>query len=121
MSGGRRRERAAAPSIEIPRRRDRELSPRRRASRSGCARMTGPLPPWPDRPALFLDFDGTLLELAPEPHLVRPSPELTALLPALRPATDDAVALVSGRRIEEIDRILAPHRFAARSEEHTSE
>ena len=75
--------------------------------------MTGPLPPWPDRPALFLDFDGTLLELAPEPHLVRPSPELTALLPALRPATDDAVALVSGRRIEEIDRILAPHRFAA--------
>lgn len=71
------------------------------------------LPPWPGRAALFLDFDGTLLEIADEPHLVAPSARLRALLPALAPATDGAFALVSGRPIAEIDRLLAPHRFAA--------
>jgi trehalose 6-phosphate phosphatase len=71
------------------------------------------LPPWPSRPALFLDLDGTLLEIAAEPHLVEPSRHLHALLPLLRPATGGAVALVSGRTIAELDRLLAPHRFAA--------
>ena len=70
------------------------------------------LPPWPRRPALFLDFDGTLLEIAEEPHLVAPSARLRALLPALAPATHGAIALISGRPIAEIDSLLAPHRFA---------
>ncbi|HEX6998787.1 MAG TPA: trehalose-phosphatase [Gammaproteobacteria bacterium] len=68
-------------------------------------------PPWPARPALFLDFDGTLLEIAEEPSRVRPSPRLRALLPELVPATGGAVALISGRMIAEIDRLLDPHRF----------
>jgi trehalose 6-phosphate phosphatase len=71
------------------------------------------LPPWPSRPALFLDLDGTLLEIAAEPHLAEPSARLHALLPILRPATGGAVALISGRTIVELDRLLAPHRFAA--------
>ncbi|HEY8521156.1 MAG TPA: trehalose-phosphatase [Gammaproteobacteria bacterium] len=70
-------------------------------------------PPWPARPALFLDFDGTLLEIAEEPSRVQPSPRLRALLPELGPATGGAVALISGRMIAEIDRLLEPHRFPA--------
>lgn len=70
-------------------------------------------PPWPPRPALFLDLDGTLLEIADHPERVVPSARLRALLPALPLATDGAVALISGRRIEELDRILAPHSFVA--------
>ncbi len=71
------------------------------------------LPPWPSRPALFLDLDGTLLEIEDHPRLAAASARLSALLPALPAATDGAVALVSGRSIEDIDRILAPHAFVA--------
>lgn len=70
-------------------------------------------PPWPERPALFLDLDGTLLEFAGRPHDAAPSARLRELLPSLAPATDGAVAIVSGRAIAELDRLLAPHRFAA--------
>ena len=77
-------------------------------------RMTAPIsPPWPARPALFLDFDGTLLEIAEEPRGVQASARLRELLPALEPAAGGAVAIISGRPIAEIDRVLAPHRFAA--------
>ena len=69
-------------------------------------------PEWPARPALFLDLDGTLLELAEEPHAVEPSGRLRRLLPLLKAATGGAVAFVSGRPIREIDSLLAPHRFA---------
>jgi trehalose 6-phosphate phosphatase len=70
-------------------------------------------PPWPSRPALFLDVDGTLLELAEHPDRVVPSARLQALLPALPAATGEAVALISGRRIADLDRVLAPHLFTA--------
>ncbi len=69
-------------------------------------------PEWPARPALFLDLDGTLLELAEEPGGVELSERLRKLLPRLPEATGGAVAFVSGRPIREIDRLLAPHRFA---------
>ena len=69
-------------------------------------------PEWPARPALFLDLDGTLLELAEEPDGVELSERLRRLLPRLPEATGGAVAFVSGRPIREIDRLLAPHRFA---------
>jgi trehalose 6-phosphate phosphatase len=71
------------------------------------------LPLWPTQPALFLDLDGTLVEIAVEPQRVTLSARLRALLPALQPATHGAVAVVSGRRIAELDRLLAPHVFAA--------
>lgn len=70
-------------------------------------------PPWPARPALFLDLDGTLVEFAGRPHEAAPSERLRELLPRLAPATGGAVAIVSGRAIAELDRLLAPHRFAA--------
>ncbi len=69
-------------------------------------------PEWPDRPALFLDLDGTLLELAEEPGAVELSERLRRLLPLLKAATGGAVAFVSGRPMREIDSLLAPHRFA---------
>lgn len=72
-----------------------------------------PAPPWPHRPALFLDVDGTLLEIAAHPSLAAPSARLRALLPQLPVATAGAVALISGRRIEDLDRILSPHDFIA--------
>ena len=66
-------------------------------------------PPWPCRPALFLDLDGTLVEITEHPSLTRASPRLRRLLPRLVESCEGAVAVISGRRIEEVDRVLAPH------------
>jgi trehalose 6-phosphate phosphatase len=71
------------------------------------------LPPWPRRTALFLDLDGTLLEFADEPGHVAPPERLRRLLARLPEATCGALAFVSGRPLDGLDRILAPHRFAA--------
>lgn len=70
------------------------------------------LPPWPSRPALFLDLDGTLLEFAELPHAVETSRRYRALLQTLASLEPCAVAFVSGRPIREMDRLLAPYRFA---------
>ena len=69
--------------------------------------MTALLPP-PCREdwAVFLDLDGTLLEIAETPGAVLVSDRLLHVLPALRERLDGAVALVSGRSIAEIDRLL---------------
>ena len=55
---------------------------------------------------LLLDYDGTLVKLAPTPQLAGPDPELLALLTALagRPATE--VHVVSGRSAEDLGRWL---------------
>jgi trehalose 6-phosphate phosphatase len=58
--------------------------------------------------ALFLDVDGTLVELAAEPDSVRVDARLIALLDALRAKLGGAVALVSGRTIGTLDRLFAP-------------
>jgi len=70
------------------------------------------LPDWPSRSALFLDLDGTLLEFADQPDAVEPSSRLRNVLGRLSRLEHGAVAFVSGRTIEELDRLLAPHRFA---------
>jgi trehalose 6-phosphate phosphatase len=69
-------------------------------------------PPPSTNDALFLDFDGTLVELAERPALVRVSPRLPALLAAAAAALGEALAIVSGRRLASIDALLAPLRFA---------
>jgi trehalose 6-phosphate phosphatase len=69
--------------------------------------------------AFFLDVDGTLLEYAPHPHQVRVGAELIELLRRLYMATGGAVALVSGRSVEDIDRLFAPLAFPAAGQHGT--
>jgi trehalose 6-phosphate phosphatase len=58
--------------------------------------------------ALFLDIDGTLLEYAAHPQEVRVGQDLLQLLVGLRAATRGAIALVSGRSVEDVDQLFAP-------------
>lgn len=58
--------------------------------------------------ALFLDIDGTLLDLAPTPDAVVVPPGLLQVLDSVSSALDGAVAFVSGRPIEWIDRLFRP-------------
>lgn len=60
--------------------------------------------------ALFLDVDGSLLELAPSPFEVVIPPGLVTLLRELAVQLDDAVAVVSGRSLIVMDQLLAPWR-----------
>lgn len=62
-------------------------------------------------PALFLDFDGTLVGLARRPEEVRPDPRLPPTLRRLQEVLEGAVAIVSGRPLSEIDALLAPLRL----------
>jgi trehalose 6-phosphate phosphatase len=71
-------------------------------------------PPRLDRQAaLFLDVDGTLLEIVLRPELVDVPTGLPALLDRLSRQRGGALALVSGRRLGDIDRLFAPWRGAA--------
>ncbi|WP_431822433.1 trehalose-phosphatase [Burkholderia sp. F1] len=56
--------------------------------------------------AFFFDFDGTLVELAPTPDSIHVPPSLLALLDALRRRSHGAVAILSGRGIDNIDQYL---------------
>jgi trehalose 6-phosphate phosphatase len=67
-------------------------------------RPARPSAPW----CLFLDVDGTLLEIAPTPHSVRVDTALVDLLRRLERACDGALALVTGRPIAEVDELFAP-------------
>ncbi len=59
-----------------------------------------------DQAALFLDLDGTLAPIAARPQDVRPDPRRTSLLERLVRATGGRLAVVSGRTLADIDRIL---------------
>ena len=56
--------------------------------------------------AVFLDLDGTLLEIAATPGEVLVSQRLLRVLASLNERLERAVALVSGRSIAEIDRLI---------------
>ncbi len=66
-----------------------------------------------ERVCLLLDVDGTLLEIAERPEVVIVPDGLVAILEAVRRRVAGALALVSGRPIAELDRLLAPLRAAA--------
>ena len=66
-----------------------------------------------DSYALFLDIDGTLLELALTPESVSVPPHLTRLLETLISRTQGALALVSGRQIAEMDSLFPSLTFCA--------
>lgn len=79
--------------------------------------MQLPPPPLPDRdPALFLDFDGTLVAIAETPEAVEVAPGLVPLLIELHELLDGALAVVSGRSVDVLDRFLAPLRLPAAGE-----
>ena len=63
--------------------------------------------------AVLLDIDGTLLDLAPTPREVWVPPGLAKTLHRLHRRTNGALALVSGRSLNDIDLIFAPDQFPA--------
>jgi len=63
--------------------------------------------------ALLLDIDGTLLELMPTPREVYVPTGLSKTLNGLLEKTSGALALVSGRSLNDIDLIFAPDQFPA--------
>ncbi|NLG75494.1 MAG: trehalose-phosphatase [Xanthomonadaceae bacterium] len=63
--------------------------------------------------ALFLDVDGTLIELAETPESVYVPPELKSLLHEVTARLEGALALVSGRTIANIDELFDPLRPCA--------
>ena len=66
-----------------------------------------------DQCALLLDIDGTLLDLAPTPREVWVPPGLARTLNGLLARTSGAMAMVSGRSLNDIDLIFAPEVFPA--------
>jgi len=58
--------------------------------------------------ALFLDFDGTLVDLAPTPDGIVPADGLAARLSQIASVLSDRLALVSGRAIIDLERHLGP-------------
>lgn len=70
----------------------------------------------PERAALFLDLDGTLIDLAPTPDAVVVPQGLPAVLRGLRARLYDALAIVSGRPIAQIDALLPGAAFAVAGE-----
>lgn len=75
-------------------------------------RLPAPPPLAPDW-ALFLDVDGTLLDFANAPDAVHVAPELLDALASLQRQLDGAVALVSGRTLEQLDALFAPLQLPA--------
>src|SRR5690606_4153414 len=76
------------------------------------------LPPEPPPPpgsdwALFLDIDGTLLDIAETPDQVLVPPALRANLDIVAGELGGALALVSGRPVSDIDRLFDPLRLPA--------
>ena len=63
--------------------------------------------------AVFLDFDGTLVDIAARPDWVRIDPALLDVLERLRQRLDGALAIVTGRSLAVLDDLLAPCRFDA--------
>ena len=67
----------------------------------------------PSKLALFLDVDGTLLDIEDRPEAVHATDSLIELLARLSAGLGGALSLISGRPVADIDRIFAPARFAA--------
>lgn len=67
----------------------------------------------PNRDALFLDIDGTLLDMAPMPDAVVVPPGLIENLTGLSRKLDGALALISGRPLQNIDALFHPLRLPA--------
>lgn len=63
--------------------------------------------------ALFLDVDGTLLDIARHPDAVTVSPRLREILQLAFRLGGGAVALISGRSLADLDRLFGPPPYPA--------
>jgi trehalose 6-phosphate phosphatase len=70
----------------------------------------------PERAALFLDLDGTLIDIAPTPDSVVVPPGLPETLLALRAKLSDALAIVTGRPVAQADALLPGVAYAVAGE-----
>lgn len=75
-----------------------------------CATTSAPPIDAANNYALFLDLDGTLLEIAERPESVRADDQVKALIARLLEIFGGATALISGRSIVGIDALLDPLR-----------
>lgn len=75
--------------------------------------MSLPIVRGPRSIAFFLDFDGTLVELADRPDVIRLAERTRDVLSRLAVVTGGAVAIVTGRDIADLDRFLEPLRLPA--------
>jgi trehalose 6-phosphate phosphatase len=73
---------------------------------AGVGRQPPPLDP--SIHSLFLDFDGTFVDFAPTPEAVKLRIGSRELLERVSQRLNGALAIVSGRRIGDLDRFLAP-------------
>jgi trehalose 6-phosphate phosphatase len=88
------------------------LDPALMPERGAAARPPVPQRDW----ALFLDLDGTLLDIAATPDAVVVPGDLVTDLQAAAAALGGALAIVSGRDLREVDRLLDPLRIPAGGE-----
>lgn len=65
----------------------------------------------PEGWALFLDIDGTLLDLAATPDAIQVPLSLPGILSSVAARLGGALALVTGRSLAYADGLFAPHRF----------
>lgn len=56
--------------------------------------------------AIFLDFDGTLVDIAPTPDAVKVPADIGDMLTRLEAACNGALAIVSGRSLSELEQFL---------------
>jgi trehalose 6-phosphate phosphatase len=77
------------------------------------------LPP-PSRAAFLLDFDGTLVDIAPSPDRVVVPVDLLSDLERLRARCGGALAIVTGRPIAQVDAYLGDAHFAMAGEHGTA-
>lgn len=61
--------------------------------------------------ALFLDFDGTLVDIVERPDAVAVEPGLPDVLTTLQDRLGGALAIISGRPVEFLDGRFKPHEF----------
>ena len=94
-----------------------EMRSKEESTRSDEAPEAVPVPhllvPHLSEIAILLDIDGTLLDLMPTPREVWVPPGLSETLKHLTERTSGALALVSGRSLNDIDLIFAPDHFPA--------
>lgn len=88
-----------------------------REAQADAQGLAGDAPPLPGPDAaLFLDFDGTLVDIAQTPDQVVLPADLVPTLARLHARLQGAVAIITGRPLGQIDAFLAPLQLAGAGE-----